>query len=116
VVKPYITLIQRDTTNPALTGGDNSNQRTALLGAIVPVSKEGQIRLSLGRYSNQRANRDATGLAIAYTHDVAPGFMVYGGLSLLRQDSASRIPIFTSAVPDAGKSVNAITVGAAFRF
>ncbi len=116
VVKPYITLIQRDTTNPALTGGDNSNQRTALLGAIVPVSKEGQIRLSLGRYSNQRANRDATGLAIAYTHDVAPGFMVYTGLSLLRQDSDSRIPIFTSAIPDKGKSVNAITVGAAFRF
>lgn len=115
-IKPYVTYIQRDKTNPALIGGDSSEQRTLLLGAIVPVSKEGKVRMSLGRYTHERANRNATGLAIAYTHDVDPGFMLYGGVSLLRQDSASRIPIFTSAVPDAGKSVNAITVGAAFRF
>ncbi|MDZ4175353.1 MAG: porin [Hydrogenophaga sp.] len=115
-IKPYVTFVQRDTTNPALTGGDDSNQRTALLGAIIPVSKEGQVRVSLGRYTNERDDRNATGVAIAYTHDVAPGFMLYGGLSFLKQDSGSRIPIFTSAVPDAGKSVNAITVGASFRF
>lgn len=115
-IKPYLTYVQRDTTNPAMVGGDNSDQKTLLLGGIVPVSKQGQIRFSVGKYSHERANRDATGLALAYTHDVGPGFMVYGGVSFLKQERASRIPIFTSAVPDAGQSVNAVTVGAAFRF
>lgn len=116
LVKPYLTYIQRNKANPAVSGGDPSEQKTLLLGAIVPVSREGAIRASWGRYSHDLPNRDATNLAIAYTHDVAPGFMLYGGISYLKQDSASRIPIFTSAIPDAGESVNAITVGASVRF
>jgi predicted porin len=116
VVKPYLTYVQRDVANPSNSGGDLGKQKTVLLGAIVPVSSAGAIRTSLGRYSRDGVNRDATNFAIAYTHDVAPGFMLYGGLSFLKQDSLSRIPIFTSAVPDAGASVNAITVGASYRF
>lgn len=120
IVKPYVQFQRKSNTDPTVgTNGlalNGNKEDVKLFGAIVPVSVEGKVRLTYGKYSSGSVNRDATSSAVAYTHDLDPGLMLYAGYSHLSQGSAGQWLLFQSAKPAAGKPVNAVVLGAAWRF
>jgi GBP family porin len=120
VVKPYITIIRKNLTDANITARGavtNANSESvSLLGAIIPVSQDGQVRVSYGKYGSGKVEADAIGAAIAYTHNVDPGLMLYTAYSRLTQDDKGTARLFNSPQPLAGKSVNAIVAGVTWRF
>lgn len=117
--KLYTTQISKSNTDPTLLNGSarNSNHEgVGLYGAIVPTSAKGNLRFTYGKYDSGVAEKGATSAAVAYTYDVDAGLMFYGAYSVLTQEKLGQWQLFQSAKPDAGAKVEAIVVGAAWRF
>ncbi|MPM41191.1 hypothetical protein SDC9_87841 [bioreactor metagenome] len=119
-VRPYLTYIHRDTTDPA-RGSDGAvlngrSESVKLVGAVIPVSERGNLRMTFGKYSSGTEESDATSYGMAYTYDVSKSVMLMAAVTRLTQDRNSRWPVFQSAIPTAGHAVNGFIVGINSRF
>lgn len=119
-IHPYFTYIHRDKTDPALglngqVMNDHSESVT-LLGAVIPVSQRGNLRMTYGQYSSGSDQRDAKSYGLAYTYDVSKKMMLMAAVTHLKQDSASKWPVFQSPSPNAGANVSGVILGMTTRF
>ncbi|AZY48159.1 porin [Bordetella avium] len=117
---PYVTYIHRNLTDQ-MVGSDgaalNTNSESVkLVGAVVPVSSRGNIRITYGRYSSGSPGRDAKSYGLAYTYDVNPRLMLMVAATRLTQQDKAKWPVFQSPRPDAGASVNGVITGMTWRF
>ncbi|WP_182284413.1 porin [Comamonas testosteroni] len=119
-VQPYFTYIHRDTTDPTLSSNgaalNGSSESVKLLGAVIPVSERGNLRMTVGRYSSGTDESDATSYGVAYTYDVSRSVMLMAAVTRLTQNGKSRWPVFQSPIPNAGNSVNGVILGITSRF
>lgn len=119
-VQPYVSYIHRSRTDPSLgTNGAmlNDNSETVkLIGAVIPVSARGNVRLTYGRYSSGSPGRDASSSGIAYTHDLSRNLMLMAAFTHLSQRSAASWLVFQSPKPTPGESVDGIAAGLTWRF
>ncbi|WP_020653844.1 porin [Massilia niastensis] len=119
-IQPYLTYIRRDLTDQTLGAtGSVLNGRTEtvkLLGAVIPVSARGSVRMTWGRYDSGTPDRDARSYGVAYTYDVSRRLMLMAAYTHLSQGLAASWPVFQSPKPLAGDTVEGFTVGATWRF
>lgn len=119
-VQPYISYIRRNATDPTLGSSGamlNGNSETvALIGAVIPVSERGNVRLTYGKYASGAANSDARNYGLAYTYDLSRSMMLMAAYTHLSQDRGVRFPVFQSPIPDAGAGVDGLTAGLNWRF
>jgi general bacterial porin, GBP family len=119
-VHPYVTYIHRNRTDSS-RGSDgamlNANSESvALVGAVIPVSERGNIRMTMGKYSSGTANSDAKNFGLAYTHELSRRTMVLAAVTHLTQQSGSAWPVFQSPRPLEGASVSGVILGISSRF
>jgi GBP family porin len=119
-VQPYFSYIRRESTDPTRAAGGgvlNGNSESAkLFGVVVPVSPRGALRATYGIYSSGVAASDARNYGLAYTFELSRRLMLMTAVTRLEQDDLARYPVFQSPVPQAGKSVSAVTAGLTWRF
>ena len=119
-VQPYFSYIRRNVTDPTLGANAtvlNGHAETVkLVGAVIPVSPRGSVRLTYGRYSSGTPQRDASNYGAAYTYDLSPRTMLMAAYTHLIQGPGARWPVFQSPVPRPGESVEGFTAGVNWRF
>lgn len=119
-IQPYFTYIHRDAADPSVGSGggvlNGNSESVKLVGAVIPVSERGNVRMTLGKYSSGTQDSDATSYGLAYTYDVSRSVMLMAAVTRLTQDGSSRWPVFQSPIPNAGNAVNGIIVGITSRF
>lgn len=119
-VQPYVSYIHRDVTDPALNASgqavNGNSESVILLGGVVPVTDNSQLRFTLGHYSSGADNSDARSYGVAYTYQLSRSTMLLAAVTRLTQDSRSRWPVFQSTIPNAGASVNGVILGMSHRF
>lgn len=119
-IHPYVSYIHRNVTDPSrgATGAalNGNSESVKLIGAVIPVSDRGNVRLTYGRYASGSADRDATSYGLAYTYDLSRTVMLMAAVTRLTQDGSARWPVFQSPAPDAGAAVNGVIVGISSRF
>jgi predicted porin len=119
-VQPYLTYIRRNVTDP--TRGANGSvlngraEVVKLIGAVIPVSAKGNVRLTYGRYTSGSAGRDARNAGVAYTYDVTRTLMLMAAYTHLSQGANGRWPVFQSPKPLAGEPVDGFVTGINYRF
>lgn len=119
-VQPYLSYIRRDATDPTRgAGGAMLNGRTEtikLVGAVIPVSERGNVRVTYGRYNSGAANSNASNYGIAYSYDLTRSMMLMAAYTHLSQRGRASYPVFQSPKPDAGHGIDAVTAGLNWRF
>jgi GBP family porin len=119
-VQPYVSYIHRSRTDPSLgTNGamlNGNSESVKLVGAVIPVSERGNVRLTYGRYSSGSAERDASNYGIAYTHELSRSLMLMAAFTHLSQSGRASWPVFQSPKPNPGESVDGIAAGLTWRF
>lgn len=119
-VQPYFSYIRRESTDPTRAPGggilNGNSESVKLFGVVVPVSQRGALRATYGIYTSGAADSDATNYGLAYTYEVSRRLMLMAAVTRLEQDGAARYAVFQSPVPQAGKSVSAVTTGLTWRF
>ena len=119
-VQPYFTYIHRDATDQTIgsNGGvlNGNSESVKLLGAVIPVSERGNVRVTFGKYSSGTKDRDATSYGVAYTYDMSRSVMLMAAITRLTQEQNASWPVFQSPMPLAGKAVNGVIVGITSRF
>lgn len=119
-VHPYVTYIHRNRTDPSLNANGamrNANSESvALVGAVIPVTERGNIRLTMGKYSSGTANSDAKNFGVAYTYELSRRTMLLAAVTHLKQQSGSAWPVFQSPAPQAGANVSGLILGISSRF
>ncbi|RYF89460.1 MAG: porin [Caulobacteraceae bacterium] len=119
-VQPYFSYVRRDATDPTRASGGgvlNGNTETVkLVGAVIPVSERGAVRMTYGQYDSGNADSDATSYGVAYTYQMSRSLMLMVAATHLTQDAAGRVPVFQSPVPAPGKSVTGLATGLTWRF
>jgi len=118
--QPFVTYIHRNKTDPTVaTNGSVLNDRSEsvkLVGAIIPVSERGNVRVTAGKYSSGSAKSDAKSYGVAYTYDVSKAMTLLVAATRLTQGANADWPVFQSPRPIAGKAVNGFIVGTTVRF
>jgi predicted porin len=119
-VQPYVSFIRRDVTDPTRGAGgavlNGKSETVKLIGAVIPVSARGKVRMTYGRYASGSVNRDASNYGIAYTFDVSRRLMLMAAYTHLSQGAAATWPVFQSPKPAAGSAVDGLIAGLNFRF
>jgi predicted porin len=119
-VQPYLSFIRRNVTDPSLGAGgallNGKSETVKLIGAVIPVSERGKVRMTYGRYASGSVDRDATSYGAAYTYDVSRRFMFMAAYTHLSQGRAASWPVFQSPKPAAGSAVTGVIVGGNLRF
>lgn len=119
-VQPYVSFVRRNLTDPtrgASGAALNGNSETVkLIGAVIPVSERGKLRMTYGRYASGTVNRDATSYGMAYTLEMSRRLMLMAAYTHLSQKSAASWPVFQSPKPLPGTPVDGVIVGLNFRF
>ncbi len=119
-VHPYVSYVHRNLTDASQSGAgtalNGNSESVKLIGAVIPVSDRGNVRMTYGRYSSGSADRDATSYGLAYTYDLSRTVMLMAAVTRLTQDGNARWPVFQSPQPDVGAAVNGVIVGMNLRF
>jgi len=119
-IQPYLTYIRRSLTDPTLGKNGaalNENAETVkLVGAVIPVSEKGNVRMTYGRYSSGSPDRDAISYGLGYTYEVTPALMLMTAYTRLTQSSAASWLVFQSPKPTPGGTVDGIAAGLTYRF
>lgn len=119
-VHPYATYIHRNRTDSSLDSTGNflnpNAESVSLIGAVIPVSARGNVRLTMGKYSSGTANSDAKNVGVAYTHELSRRTMLLAAVTHMKQKSAADWPVFQSPRPNAGANVSGVIVGITSRF
>lgn len=119
-VHPYLTYIHRNRTDSSVdnTGSmlNASSESVALIGAVIPVTERGNIRVTMGKYSSGTSNSDAKNLGVAYTYELSRRTMLLAAVTHLKQKSAADWPVFQSPRPDTGANVSGVIFGITSRF
>lgn len=119
-IQPYFSYVRRESTDPTRAAGggvlNGNSESVRLFGAVIPVSQRGAVRMTYGLYSGSTANSDARNYGVAYTVELSRALMLMAAVTHLEQDIAARYPVFQSPVPQAGKSVDALSAGVTWRF
>jgi predicted porin len=119
-IHPYMTYIRREATDHALDANgqvfNGQAETVKLVGAVIPVSARGHVRLTYGRYDSGTPDSDARSYGVAYTYTFSRTLMAMVAVTHLSQQGASRWPVFQSPVPEPGGSVDGVVIGANWRF
>ncbi|AVZ80209.1 porin [Zoogloeaceae bacteirum Par-f-2] len=92
--------------------GSDYDAKVAYLGAIIPVGA-GNIHAAVGKRSDDRADRDATSYALAYTYGLSKRTTLYAGINRTSNDDNAA---FGSVLDATGENETAYALGVNHKF
>lgn len=119
-VQPYATYIHRNRTDSTVGSNgsmlNTNSESVTLLGAVIPVSERGNIRMTMGKYSSGTSKSDAKNIGVAYTYDISRRTTLLAAVTHLTQQSGAAWPVFQSPSPSAGANISGVILGISSRF